>query len=232
MGKRKLPRFEEMKHFTNIFQPSPQEMFEGSHSIRGKWHAEYFKNNNPIILEVGCGKGDYTTGLARRFHEKNFIGIDIKGARLWRGCKTALDESLANVAFIRNKVEFLPSFFAPGEVSEVWVTFPDPQPNKMRKRLTSARFLDIYKQISVENAIVHLKTDSQELFQFTDKIIKQNKLDILFQSNDLYVSDCEKEVVEIQTFYEKMFLSQNKPITYTKFLLRSADSYSNPENAE
>ncbi len=230
MAKRKLIRFDEMKTFQNLFQPSVQELFEGNHHpLRGKWGAEYFNNLNPVILEVGCGKGDYTIGLARKFPQKNFIGIDVKGARLWRGCKTAIEENLENVAFIRNKVEFLGSLFAENELSEIWVTFPDPQPNKMRKRLTSARFLDIYKQVLSPEAIVHLKTDSRELFDFTDQMIRLNNLDIHFQTFDLYRSDCDSEAVQIQTFYEKMFLEQSKPITYTKFSLKNCGKFTNPD---
>ncbi len=229
MGKNKLKRFKENETFEHLFQPSAQEMFTGNFFLKGKWNKEYFKNSNPVILEVGCGKGEYTVGLARKYPQKNFIGIDIKGPRLWRGAKTVKEEGLKNAAFIRNKVEFLTSFFAPDEIREIWITFPDPQPKKMKKRLTSARFLKIYSEILHPEGIIHLKTDSILMHEFTKKITEVNNIETLFSTDDLYGAGVKNEVTEIKTFYEQKFLEDRLKITYLKFRLNGKSEFINPK---
>ncbi len=228
MGKNKLKRFKENETFEHLFQPSAKEMFTGNFFLKGKWNKEYFKNNNPIILEVGCGKGEYTVGLARKYPDKNFIGIDIKGPRLWRGAKNVKEENLRNVAFIRNKVEFLTSFFGENEISEIWITFPDPQLKKMKKRLTSARFLETYSKILIPGGIIHLKTDNFPLHEFSKEIIELNNLKLISKTDDLYSSDLNGTVKEIKTFYEKKFLEEGLKITYLQFNLNGKSDFENP----
>jgi tRNA (guanine-N7-)-methyltransferase len=220
-AKNKLKRFEENKTFLHVIQPEFYEVFNTKHHLHGKWHKEFWGNNNPIVLEVGCGKGEYTVALAKMFPNKNFIGIDIKGARFWRGAKTAQEENLKNVAFIRTRVEFLESFFAEQEVSEIWITFPDPQKEKRRtkKRLTSTRFLNMYYHILHKQGCVHLKTDSLELFAYTSYILRANEHAITQQTNNLYASEICNEVLSIKTHYEKTYLQQGKKITYTQWHL-------------
>jgi len=217
MGKDKLKRFEENETFKNLFQPPPGVMYEKDFDLKGKWHEKYFKNNNPITLEIGCGKGEYTTGLAKMFPDRNFIGIDFKGARLWRGCKTAIENNLDNVAFIRNKIEFVGSFFDTDEISEIWITFPDPQSKKYKKRLTSARFLNNYSKFLKKNSIINLKTDSVLMHLFTLDIVKYNNLELLYANSDIYNTSEVDKLLEIKTHYEKLFLEENKKITYMKF---------------
>ena len=221
-GKKKLIRFEENKTFDNLFQLSYPDIKDGMF-LKGKWAQEFFKNDNPIVLEVGCGKGEYTIGLAERFPNKNFIGIDIKGARLWRGCKTSREKNMGNVAFIRTKAELLNLYFAANEVSEVWITFPDPQPKEYRerKRLTSPRFLKMYHDFLNPDGIVHLKTDSELLFYYTLELIDDQQHELLYGLRDVYDSDLNSEVTQIQTFYEKKWLEMGIPINYIKFRLNS-----------
>ncbi|NOZ34476.1 MAG: tRNA (guanosine(46)-N7)-methyltransferase TrmB [Chlorobi bacterium] len=229
MGKNKLKRFKENETFKHLFQPSPKKMLTNNFFLKGKWNSDFFNNNNPIILEVGCGKGEYTVNLARKNTDKNYIGIDIKGPRLWRGSKTVHEEELKNVAFIRNKVEFLTSFFTENEISEIWITFPDPQIKKIKKRLTSARFLENYSKILVSNGIIHLKTDSTLMHEFTKEIIKLNNLETVFSTNNLYSSEISGEVKEIKTFYEQKFLDEGLKITYLKFKLNEKNTFINHE---
>ncbi|MCD4791777.1 MAG: tRNA (guanosine(46)-N7)-methyltransferase TrmB [Bacteroidales bacterium] len=230
MGKNKHKRFEECQTFSHLFQPSAQEMFEKDFYLKGKWNIEFFKNDKPIVLEIGCGKGEYTTGLAEKNPEKNYIGIDIKGARLWRGSKTVQEKGMKNVAFIRNKVEFLRSFFSEEEISEIWITFPDPQKRKLKKRLTSARFLEIYSNILKPDGIIHLKTDSVLMYGFTNKIIKFNKLNLIYSTDNLYNTDQYNELTQIKTYYEQAFLKEGLNITYLKFSLNNKPFYENPGN--
>ncbi|NPA67672.1 MAG: tRNA (guanosine(46)-N7)-methyltransferase TrmB [Chlorobi bacterium] len=229
MGKNKLKRFKENETFKHLFQPPAKEMYQKDFFLKGKWNKEYFKNENPIILEVGCGKGEYTTGLALKNPGKNYIGIDIKGPRLWRGAKTVKEQNIKNVAFIRNKVEFLTSFFAENEISEIWITFPDPQIKKMKKRLTSARFLELYSNILKPEGFIHLKTDSLLMHEFTKKIIELNNLELITATDDLYSSKLSGEVKEIKTFYEQKFLDEGLKITYLKFRLNKKTNFINPE---
>jgi tRNA (guanine-N7-)-methyltransferase len=221
VGKGKLQRFKEMDTFKNVFQPGFEEIFNKDFHLKSFWQQKVFNNTNPIVLELGCGKGEYTIGLARRFSQKNFIGVDIKGARMWKGAKEANTNNMNNVAFLRTRIEFINSFFSKNEISEIWITFPDPQIRKSRskKRLTASRFLNTYKNFLQDEGIVHLKTDSVELYEYTQKIIAYNGLQNLFHTNDLYKNDTQDEILCIRTFYEQMFLDEGKKITYTKFRL-------------
>ena len=220
MAKHKLQRFAENLTFDNLFQVSWDELQQGHYEHKGQWN-KVFGNDNPIVLELGCGKGDYTVALARRNPDCNYIGVDIKGARLWRGAKTAIEEGMKNVAFIRTKIETINMLFEQDEVSEIWVTFPDPQPKKPNKRLTCERFLNTYKKMLRPGGPVHLKTDSQELHEYTlDEVIKEGNYPVEFHTNDLYNSGYQGEAVEVQTFYESGYLAQGKPITYIKFRIK------------
>ena len=219
MGKDKLRRFAENETFQNMFFEEYLKLKEkGGFNLKGKWRQDFFKNDNPIVLELGCGKGEYTVGLAQKYSDKNFIGIDIKGSRMWRGCKTSNENGMNNVAFIRSQIEILDMYFEENEVDEIWITFPDPQLKKPNKRLTSNRFLDRYRKVLKKGAIIHLKTDSQDLYSFTmDEVLIPNKMNVLFHSDNLYNSGFNDDVIEITTFYENIYLGQSKPITYIKF---------------
>jgi len=229
VGKNKLQRFAEMETFDNVFQPTHNEVWEKDYQYKGKWNKEIFKNDNPIVLEVGCGKGEYSVGLARKFPNKNFIGIDIKGARMWRGAKTAIEEGLNNVGFIRTKAELLESIFASGEISEIWITFPDPQMKKERKRLTGTRFLKLYSNLLTHDGIIHLKTDSNFLYEYTSYVIKENSLAVDVDTNDLYNSDIADDILSIRTFYEQQFLDRGIPIKYQKFMLEGKSEFIEPD---
>ena len=219
MGKHKLARFAENLTFPNLLQVGYEQLQQEGFQWHGRW-AEYFGNNHPIVLELGCGKGDYTIALSKENSGCNYIGVDIKGARLWRGAKTAHEEQLHNVAFIRTKIELITSFFAEEEVSELWITFPDPQPKKPNKRLTSERFLSLYRHILKPESAIHLKTDSQELFEYTlGEVIPQGGHSVDFATADLYASGYGGDATAVQTFYERMFLAEGKPITYIKFFM-------------
>ena len=221
MGKNKLGRFAEMETFTNVVQPHFSEIMNTDHELKGNWNQSFFKNDNPLVLELGCGKGEYTVGLASRFPGKNFIGVDIKGARMWRGAKLAIENNLANAGFLRTRIEFISSFFAPGEVSEIWITFPDPQLKKRRnkKRLTHPRFLNMYRRFLTSNGIIHLKTDNRVLYEYTLHVIRYNQIKPVVATGDLYHSPYDNETFGIKTFYEQMFLEQEMPIHYLKFVL-------------
>ncbi|MCB2197094.1 MAG: tRNA (guanosine(46)-N7)-methyltransferase TrmB [Bacteroidetes bacterium] len=229
MGKKKLQRFAEMETFHHVIQPSFDEVFKKDYKLKGNWSKDFFKNENPIVLELGCGKGEYTIGLARQYPNRNFIGIDIKGARMWRGAKTAVTENIHNVGFLRTRVDLINSFFASEEVAEIWVTFPDPQPKKYYKRLTSSRFLGYYQKIISENGVVNLKTDNADLFQYTRDLVKLNDLEILTDTDNLYHSGIVDEILSIKTFYEQQFLEQGKPIHYIRFKLDKLKQLGEPE---
>ncbi|MBP5327605.1 MAG: tRNA (guanosine(46)-N7)-methyltransferase TrmB [Bacteroidales bacterium] len=217
MGKHKLARFAENLTFPNLIQVSFEDLKEKDFIWYGKWSA-FFGNDNPIVLELGCGKGEYTVALARRQPNRNYIGIDIKGARMWRGAKTSNEEKMSNVAFLRTRIELINRFFAPEEVSEIWITFPDPQPKKPMKRLTSPRFLNYYSQLLLPHSPINLKTDSRELYDYTiDEVITPAGYSVEFSSPDLYSTDYNGEAVDVKTFYESMFLKEGKPITYIRF---------------
>jgi tRNA (guanine-N7-)-methyltransferase len=218
--KNKLRKFAENLTFPNLFQPSIEEVREGF-MLKGKWNRNFFNNDHPIVLELGCGKGEYTIALAKKYPERNFIGIDIKGARLWRGAKTSQEDKLTNVAFIKSYIGFIENFFDKDEISEIWITFPDPQPRmkQVKKRLTSPRFLNHYRNIMQTGGIIHLKTDNISLFDFTLLEIERNKYELLHSTKDLYATDPDGEVAETQTFYENMFLKKGMKINYLKFRL-------------
>ncbi|MCD4665152.1 MAG: tRNA (guanosine(46)-N7)-methyltransferase TrmB [Bacteroidales bacterium] len=222
--KKKLLHFAENITFDNFIQLSYQEVISGV-ALKGKWEKNFFKNTNPIILELGCGKGEYTVRLAEKYPDKNYIGIDMKGARMWRGCKTSQEKKLKNVAFIRTKIELIKYFFEKNEISEIWLTFPDPQPKKFkaRKRLTSPHFLELYNNILRPEGIIHLKTDNTGLFDYTLDVIKENGHQLLYLTKNLCYSGYNDDKILINTFYEKMFLEQNIPIKYLKFKLKSND---------
>jgi tRNA (guanine-N7-)-methyltransferase len=218
-SKNKLKRFKENETFTNVFQPSREEVLNKTLGKKGQW-AQFFGNNNPIVLELGCGKGEYTVGLAKRYPNKNFIGIDIKGARFWRGAKTALEETLPNVAFIRTQIELVAHLFFSHEVSEIWITFPDPQIKykRTKHRLTNPVFLDRYKQILSPTGCVHLKTDSEYMHGYTLGLLQGMGLPIAYANHDVYKNEgSPEEVLGIQTFYENQYLAVGKPITYLRF---------------
>lgn len=221
MAKRKLQKFAELGTFENVFQPTKADIAGGSFFLKGKWSSAYFKNNNPLILELGCGKGEYTTGLAEKFPDKNFIGLDIKGERLWKGSKTALDKKMSNVAFIRTQIEYINYFFDTNEVSEIWITFPDPQPKKAKakQRLTSSQFLERYKKFLLPGGIIHLKTDNAPLFDYTLEVIRENNHHLLLETHDLYKNSLQEEILGIKTYYETMFLGEGLPICYLRFQL-------------
>jgi len=241
VGKNKLARWNELGVFPNVIQPEIAAVAGSDHPVKGKWNNEIFRNDNPIVLELGCGKGEYTVGLAKQFPLKNFIGIDIKGARMWRGAKTSNDNKMDNVAFLRTRIEFITSFFCQDEVSEIWITFPDPHPGgrNFNKRLTSPGFLNRYRLIISEEAIVHLKTDNTELYNYTKIMAMHNGLEIIYSTNDLYsglnpdtsvpdqkgialfthesYSSFHNDILSIRTHYEKLFLTKGMNINYISF---------------
>ena len=219
-SKNKLKRFEENKTFVNVIEPTRDEVINDSHGLKGNWNQSIFKNNNPIVLELGCGKGEYTIGLAERYPNKNFIGIDIKGARFWRGAKTAIEENLKNVYFIRTQIELITYLFDKNEVDEIWITFPDPQIKykRTKHRLTNQSFLEKYKTILKPDGIMHLKTDSEFMHGYTLGLLHGAGHEVLYANHHIYHNEGAPEVVTaIQTFYEKQFLEENKPITYLQF---------------
>jgi tRNA (guanine-N7-)-methyltransferase len=216
MGKDKLRKFEENKSFKHIIQPSSVDMRNPDSGFKGRWN-EIFGNSNPIVLELGCGKGEYTVALSRKYPGRNFIGIDIKGARLWRGARTVAEENIANAAFLRIRIEFIDNFFAPDEIDEIWITFPDPQVNKPRKRLTSPMFLDRYRKFLKNGGLVHLKTDSRLLHDYTLNIINTNQYTLLSSYSDIAVQNSDDELLGIKTFYETQYIAKGIPITYLKF---------------
>lgn len=223
MGKDKLKKFSELNTFTNVLQPSLNEI-QPAHKIKGKWNLE-FKNDNPIVLELGCGKGEYTIGLAKRNPDTNFIGVDIKGARIWKGAKTMNDQKIENVRFLRTKIDFIEHFFSKDEVSDIWLTFSDPQPKRPRKRLTSPLFIERYKKFLCPNGTIHLKTDSNLLYNYTLDEIKENNYTIIEKSTNIYseliprATKKLQETLSIQTFYESLWLKKNKTIKYIAFVI-------------
>ncbi len=217
-----------METYGNVFQYTFQTLKTEVFPLKGKWNT-HFGNNNDIVLELGCGKGEYTVGLARLFPEKNFIGIDIKGARMWKGATEALQDSIENVAFLRTHIELINNFFAENEVSEIWITFPDPQMKKTNKRLTSTGFMKEYARIMKPDGIIHLKTDSNFLYTYTKAMIEENKLDVLVNTDDLYQSEIDDKILNIQTFYEQQWRSRGLNIKYVKFLCPKNHRWSEPD---
>lgn len=229
MGKNKLRKFKDMETIDFVFQYPFAALKENGFPLKGKWHSDFFGNDNPIVLELGCGKGEYTVGLARRFRDKNYIGIDIKGARMWTGACQAREEKLGNVAFLRTNIELLLHFFSPGEVAEIWITFPDPQMKKTRKRLTSTRFLELYREVLAPGGIVHLKTDSPFLYTYTHLLVELNRLPAMVDTDDLYHSDYVSEILDIKTFYERQWLERGLTIKYISFPLDHTTELREPE---
>lgn len=223
MAKNKLRRFREMKEWSNCFEPSLDPKTREEFPLKGKWNEDYFGNNHPIVLELGCGKGEYSIGLANHYPDKNFIGVDIKGARIWVGAKEALEQDFRNVAFLRTKIDFIHNYFGKEEIDEIWLTFSDPQPKKPKKRLTSKLFIDRYREILKPGGIVHLKTDSDLLFESTLEEIAEHKYDLLESTRDLYseidqhLDQTTKDIFHIKTHYEKLFTAKGAVIKYCKF---------------
>jgi len=221
-GKDKLRKFRENETFSCLIQPPMEDVLNKVHPLAGKWNEEVFHNDNPIVLELGCGKGEYTIALAERYPNINYIGVDIKGARLWKGAKYATENALPNVAFLRTRIDFIKSLFAKDEVSEIWVTFADPQPKRENKRLTSPIFLERYKSFLKKGGILNLKTDSQLLHEYTLEVAPSAGFDIIEHNADIYGSGrvTDDDILNVKTFYESMFLAQGLPITYAKLELK------------
>lgn len=229
MGKNKLKKFAEMETLDCVFQFPFATIKENECPMRGHWHAKYFHNDNPIVLELGCGKGEYAVGLGKRFPNKNYIGVDIKGARMWTGAKQVTQEGLTNVAFLRTSIEFIDRLFAPGEVSEIWITFPDPQMKNENKRLTGTRFLNNYRKILTDGGLVHLKTDSPFLYTYTDALVQLNQLPQEVNTSDLYSSGLANDILEIKTHYERQWLERGLTIKYLQFHLPHEGELQEPD---
>ncbi|MBP5409367.1 MAG: tRNA (guanosine(46)-N7)-methyltransferase TrmB [Prevotella sp.] len=226
MSKGKLAKFADMETYENVFQYPYSVVEHVPFEMQGHWHEQYFHNNNPIVLELGCGKGEYTVGLAKRYPHMNFIGVDIKGARMWTGATQAIKEGMKNVAFLRTNIEIIDRFFAPDEVQEIWLTFSDPQMKNPRKRLTSTFFMNRYRRFLIDKGIVHLKTDSNFLFTYTTYMVEKNHLPLVLSTSDLYAENSENsdyseysEAASIQTYYEQMWIDRGLNIKYMKFHL-------------
>ena len=223
-SKNKLKRFRENETFANVFQPTREELVENHFELKGNWKTNFFKNDNPLVLELGCGKGEYSVALAQKYPKKNFIGIDIKGARFWRGAKTAVEEDLSNVAFIRMQIELIEYAFDENEVDEIWITFPDPQIKykRTKHRMTNEAFLKRYKHVLSSDGVVNLKTDSEFMHGYTLGLLHGAGHEVLYANHDVYKQEgSPEEVTSIQTFYEGQYLEQNKPITYIRFKIKA-----------
>lgn len=217
-----------MTSFKNVIQAPFHSFDQPDHQLKGNWNREFFKNDRPVILELGCGKGEYTVSLAGRFPDRNFIGIDIKGARMWKGAKDALTWNIGNVGFLRTNIEIIEKFFAAGEVEQIWLTFPDPQMKNWRRRLTSSWFLEKYRRILNPSGIIHLKTDSNFQFCYTLEVIKENNLQVLACTGDIDHSDLLDDVLSISTFYEKQWRERGIPIKYLAFQLNNSEPVREP----
>ena len=228
MGKGKLKKFADMAQYDNVIEHPFSVIDDVAFPLRGNWKHEFFKNDNPIVLELGCGRGEYTVALARRFPEKNFIGVDIKGARMWTGATEAKNEGLTNVGFLRTNIEIIDRLFAQSEVSEIWLTFPDPQMKKYTKRLTSSLFLARYRNILSPDAIVHLKTDSNFMFTYTKYVTEVNNLPVVECIDDVHGQDEVSDVLQIRTYYESQWLSRGITIKYIAFNLLAKEQYEEP----
>ena len=233
MGKGKLAKFADMETYENVFQYPYSVMEHVPFEMKGYWHEQYFHNDHPIVLELGCGKGEYTIGLAQQYPDVNFIGVDIKGARMWTGATQAVNEGLKNVAFLRTNIEIINRFFAPDEVQEIWLTFSDPQMKNPRKRLTSTWFLERYRHFLVDGGIIHLKTDSNFLFTYTTCLVEHNQLPLLEKTDDLYhtsqLSTLTSQLLSIQTYYESMWIARGLNIKYMKFRLPHKGQLEEPD---
>ena len=233
MGKGKLAKFADMATYENVFQYPFSVVEHVSFDMKGHWHEQYFHNDHPIVLELGCGKGEYTVELAKLYPDMNFIGVDIKGARMWTGATQALKEGLKNVAFLRTSIEIIDRFFAEDEVQEIWLTFSDPQMKNPRKRLTSTYFMERYRRFLVDGGIIHLKTDSNFLFTYTSYMVEKNHLPLLFRTEDLYHTDgidaATQQILSIQTYYESMWMARGLNIRYMKFRLPREGELKEPD---
>ena len=236
MSKGKLAKFADMETYENVFQYPYSVVEHVPFEMQGHWHEQYFHNDNPIVLELGCGKGEYTVGLAKRYPDMNFIGVDIKGARMWTGATQAVKEGLKNVAFLRTNIEIIDRFFAPDEVTEIWLTFSDPQMKNPRKRLTSTYFMNRYRRFLIDGGIIHLKTDSNFLFTYTTYMVEKNHLPLVLRTNDLYSENSENsenseysEAASIQTYYEQMWIDRGLNIKYMKFHLPHEGELAEPD---
>ena len=219
MGKKnKLAKFAEGKTFPNMFEPDYKEVSSGYY-LKGKWNSDFFKNSNELVLELGCGKGEYTVGLGRAYTNRNFIGVDIKGARIWRGCKTSVEEGMMNVAFLRQKIQLIEHLFGQDEVDEIWITFPDPQPKVEKRRLTSPQYMERYSKVLKKGGIINFKTDNEPLFDYTLEMIKEYGHELIISVKDLYNVDGFDEVKSIKTHYEKLFNDQGFDINFLQFRL-------------
>jgi tRNA (guanine-N7-)-methyltransferase len=233
MGKGKLAKFADMETYENVFQYPYSVVEHVPFEMQGHWHEQYFHNQNPIVLELGCGKGEYTVELAKRYPDRNFIGVDIKGARMWTGATQAINEGLKNVAFLRTNIEIIERFFAEDEVQEIWLTFSDPQMKNPRKRLTSTWFMQRYRKFLVDGGIIHLKTDSNFLFTYTTYMVEHNQLPILLKTTDLYADAPDNsgfsEAASIQTYYESMWMARGLNIKYLKWQLPRNGELTEPD---
>ena len=229
MGKNKLKKFGEMERMDIVFQYPWAELQKQGFPLKGRWHEDFFHNSNPIVLELGCGKGEYTVGLAEAFPDCNYIGIDIKGARMWTGARKATDTGMTNVAFLRTDIELLPYFFAPDEVTEIWITFPDPQMKKVRKRLTSTRFMELYRKVLTDGGTIHLKTDSPFLYRYTKLMTSLNGLPVIADTDDLYASGTTGDILDIKTHYERQWLDRGLTIKYLSFALPCKGELAEPD---
>lgn len=229
MSKNKLAKFADMAEYEHVFEYPYSVADNREFEMKGKWNKEVFKNDNPIVLELGCGRGEYTIGLAKMFPEKNFIGIDIKGARMWSGATQAKQEGLKNVAFLRTNIEIIELFFGKDEVSEIWITFADPQMKKATKRLTSTFFINRYRKFLQQEGIIHLKTDSNFLFTYTKYMAEKNDAPLLFITEDLYGEGLNDKILDIKTYYEQQWLDRGLKIKYIKMELPKKEALEEPE---
>lgn len=229
MSKGKLAKFADMAAYPHVFEYPYSVADDVPFDMKGHWADRFFNNDNPIVLELGCGRGEYTVGLARLFPEKNFIGVDIKGARMWSGATESLNEGLKNVAFLRTNIEIIDRFFAPGEVSEIWLTFSDPQMKKATKRLTSTYFMNRYRQFLVDGGLIHLKTDSNFMYTYTQYMVSHNALPVKFSTDDLYHSGLVDNILSIRTYYEQQWLDRGLSIKYLKFRLPQEGTLQEPD---
>jgi tRNA (guanine-N7-)-methyltransferase len=231
MGKNKLAKFDEMTAYPHVFQYPFDRLREEGFALKGRWNEQFFRNTNPIVLELGCGKGEYTVGLARLFPGKNFIGVDIKGARMWNGAKESLEAGMKNVGFLRTHIELITYFFAPGEVEEIWLTFPDPQMKKCSKRLTSTRFMHLYRRILAPEGVIHLKTDSHFVYTYTAEMARVNHLRVLSDTGDLYHSggSAVSGALSIRTYYEQQWIERGIAIKYLSFVCEERDAFTEPD---
>ena len=233
MSKGKLAKFADMESYDCVFQYPYGALEHADFPLQGRWHEEFFHNQNPIVLELGCGKGEYTVGLAKMYPDINFIGVDIKGARMWTGATEAVREGMKNVAFLRTNIEIIDRFFAPGEVQEIWLTFSDPQMKSPRKRLTSSWFLERYRHFLVDGGIIHLKTDSNFLFTYTTLLVERSHLPVIERTEDLYhsshLSPLTSHLLNIQTYYESMWIARGISIKYLQFRLPHEGALEEPD---